>query len=520
LTLLKNAWQIKDFEPLPLADLTKVAAELRKPRFKLTKRIQAFCTDDAEERMRHSYGQAFRDLVRALQGQYDNPPDYVAFPRSESQLLSLFAFSKKRKIALIPYGGGTSVVGGVEPPRHSNYPGVISVDMKYFDKLLRVDKESLIARVQAGIYGPDLIEKLKAHGVTLRHFPQSFEFSTVGGWIATRAGGHYATLKTHIDDFVVCLRVVTPQGIIETKRLPASGAGPSPDRLFIGSEGILGIITEAELRVQQLIKFRINTTVSFPSLSDGIAALRAIAQSGLNPTNCRLVDALESSTMGLSKTGNTTLLLGFESATIHDVDDYMKPALDICRTYDGTWNNNEVVVRMHKSGDQEGAIATWRENFMHAPYLRDNLVKLGLIVETFETACTWDRFAEVHNGIISAVEKAIEQQCEGKGFVTMRVTHVYSDGLAPYYTVIAKGKNGKQLEQWDYIKRAASEAILRLGATITHHHAVGRDHQIYYLQEKSPLYVEVLAAAKQKLDPLWIMNPEVILNVPPVVSKL
>jgi alkyldihydroxyacetonephosphate synthase len=200
LTLLKNAWQIKDFEPLPLADLTKVAAELRKPRFKLTKRIQAFCTDDAEERMRHSYGQAFRDLVRALQGQYDNPPDYVAFPRSESQLLSLFAFSKKRKIALIPYGGGTSVVGGVEPPRHSNYPGVISVDMKYFDKLLRVDKESLIARVQAGIYGPDLIEKLKAHGVTLRHFPQSFEFSTVGGWIATRAGGHYATLKTHIDD--------------------------------------------------------------------------------------------------------------------------------------------------------------------------------------------------------------------------------------------------------------------------------------------------------------------------------
>jgi alkyldihydroxyacetonephosphate synthase len=249
--------------------------------------LAEICRTDPYERAAHAYGKSYRDVVRAFRGQFDNPPDAVAHPVDEAELEQVLAWCEEANAAAIPFGGGTSVVGGVEPP--GDRPA-LSIDLKRLDRVLEVDGASRAARIQAGATGPGLEDQLRSHGLTLRHFPQSFEFSTLGGWIATRAGGHYATLHTQIDDFVESVRALTPRGWWESRRLPASGAGPSPDRLLIGSEGTLGVITEAWMRVQDAPRFKSSAAVLFDSFQSGAQAVRALSQSGLHPSNCRLLD--------------------------------------------------------------------------------------------------------------------------------------------------------------------------------------------------------------------------------------
>ena len=252
--MLQALFQIEKLEnvqPIPLDQLT-----IRPSRFQLPASFQNYCSNSKADRATHSYGKSFRDVWRGLYGHFDNPPDYIAFPKTEGEILDLMRFATEEEIALIPFGGGSSVTGGVEPTKLADYQGVITVNMKHFDKILAIDKTSRSAHIQAGIFGPTLEFGLKKHGLTLRHFPQSFEFSTLGGWIATRSGGHFATLYTHIDEFVQSVRMVTPQGIMESRRLPGHGAGPSEERLVTGSEGIFGIITSAWMRLQDIPKFK------------------------------------------------------------------------------------------------------------------------------------------------------------------------------------------------------------------------------------------------------------------------
>ncbi len=230
---------------------------------------QAFSTDPYD-RAAHTYGRSFRDLVRAFRRDYAHAPDLVAFPRGEDELVSVLDWCCDAGIAAIPFGGGSSVVGGVEPDVGDGYRGVISVDLRHLNGVLEVDRTSRAARIAAGTLGPELEAQLKPHGLTLRHFPQSFEWSTLGGWIATRSGGHFATLHTHIDEFVEAVRVVTPRGVLQTRRLPASGAGPSAERLFCGSEGTLGVITEAWMRVQPRPRFRAGASVLFADFEDAV----------------------------------------------------------------------------------------------------------------------------------------------------------------------------------------------------------------------------------------------------------
>src|SRR6266496_6612930 len=218
---------------------------LRPSRVSTPRTLEEVCTTDHYERLAHCYGQSFPESVRIFQRDFSNPPDVVALPRTEQDIVDIFDWCDSAGAAAIPYGGGSSVVGGVEPPRSEHFLATVTFDLRNLNRVLEIDPVSEAARIQAGTYGPALEEQLKPSGLTLRHFPQSFEFSTLGGWIATRSGGHFATLHTHIDELVESLRVVTPRGVIETRRLPGDGAGPSPDRLFIGSEGIFGIITEA-----------------------------------------------------------------------------------------------------------------------------------------------------------------------------------------------------------------------------------------------------------------------------------
>jgi alkyldihydroxyacetonephosphate synthase len=360
------------------------------------------------------------------------------------------------------------------------------------------------------VFGPALEEQLRPHGLTLRHFPQSFEFSTLGGWIATRSGGHYATLYTHIDDFVEALRIVTPTGVVQSRRLPGSGAGPSPDRLFIGSEGILGIIVEAWMRLQSRPVFRASAAVTFDDFLQAATAVRALAQAGLHPSNCRLLDPGEAAVSGAGSGTEAVLLIAFESAD-HPLDAWMQRALTCVADHGGRVPAGAGQTRSGESGDREGAGGAWRRAFLDAPYLRDALVGMGMISETFETAVTWDRFAEFHGGVVAATTDAI-RRVAGAGQVTARFTHVYPDGPAPYYTVLAPSRVGSQLAQWAEIKTAASEAILRLGGTITHHHAVGRDHRPWYDRQRPDGFAVALGAAKRALDPSGVLNPGVLID--------
>jgi alkyldihydroxyacetonephosphate synthase len=353
--------------------------------------------------------------------------------------------------------------------------------------------------------GPALEAGLRPHGLTLRHFPQSFEFSSVGGWIVTRAAGHYATGPTHIDDLVAGVRMLSPRGVIEVVPRGYAGGGPGPERLVLGSEGALGVVTGAWLRLHAIPMHRASEQVRFDEPAAGIEAVRAIAQSGLEPANCRLVSPLESRLTGLGDGHTTDLLLGFESAEDR-VDKMLDRGLEICAEHGGTW------ARANGSGrSADGGPDRWRSWFLQAPYLRDRLALRGLIVETLETSSTWTAFSALHSNLLDALRAAIDREC-GRGIVTWRLTHAYPDGVASYYTIVALAEPGHEIGQWTAIKRDASNAIESSGGTATHHHAVGRTHVPWYERERGPLFLEAIAAAKRTLDPAGIMNPGVLIR--------
>jgi len=492
--------------PARLDDLDLPPARLEPP-----DALAAICRTDPYERAAHAYGKSYRDVVRAFRGRFENPPDVVAHPADEAQLERVLAWCEETKAAAIPFGGGTSVVGGVEPP--GDRPAV-SIDLKRLDRVLELDPVSRAARVQAGVTGPALEDQLRDHGLTLRHFPQSFEYSTLGGWIATRAGGHYATLHTHIDDFVESVRALTPRGWWESRRLPASGAGPSPDRMLIGSEGILGVITEAWMRVQDAPRFKKSAAVLFDSFESGAQAVRALSQSGLHPSNCRLLDPGEAALTGAAPDGKALLVLGFESAD-HELGPWMARALELCADHGGRRRERPAAGEERSSSERSSSSpergeseVAWRDAFLQAPYLRDTLVAAGILAETFETAITWDRFADLVDDVRARARDALGAQ----SMVTCRLTHVYPDGAAPYFTVLVPASRGRELDQWTELKQAASEAIVGAGGTISHHHAVGRDHRPWYDQQRPEPFAVALRAAKSAVDPAGVLNPGVLID--------
>ena len=483
---------------------------LRKPRLSPPAALEAIASTSAEDRAAHTYGKSFRDIVRAFRRDYSNPPDVVVFPRSEEDVVAVLDWCASTRAVAIPYGGGSSVVGGVEPPQGGDYAGAVSIDLSRLDRVLEIDRASRAARIQAGVLGPALEDQLRPHGLTLRHFPQSFEVSSLGGWIATRSGGHFATLYTHVDDFVESLRVITPAGVVESRRLPGSGAGPSPDRMFIGSEGILGIITEAWMRLQDRPTRRAAAAIEFGDFLAGARAVRAIAQAGLYPSNCRLLDPGEAETAGAGTGAEAVLLVAFESAD-HALDAWMSRALECAADHGGIVPEGAGRTKTESDAARGGAAGAWRQSFLGAPYLRDSLVGMGMLSETFETSITWDRFESFHAEIMATTEDAVKRVC-GRGRVTARFTHAYPDGPAPYYTILAPSRLSRSIEQWAEIKQAASDCLIRLGGTITHHHAVGRDHRPWYDRERPDGFAQALRAAKRALDPQAILNPGVLID--------
>jgi alkyldihydroxyacetonephosphate synthase len=487
---------LEPVEPVPLEMIEISACRVARPA-----RLSEIISSEREARIRHTYGRSYRDLIRGFSGVFSGAPDLVACPKDEDDVVAILDWACGANVAVVPYGGGTSVVGGVECTEDKGFHGVLSLDVRGLDRVLEADPVSRAARIQAGATGPLLQRQLATHGLALRHYPQSYEFSTLGGWIATRAGGHYATLRTHIDDLVQSVRMVTPSGLYETPRLPGSGAGPDPARVVMGSEGTLGVITEAWMRVAPRPRFRAKVNILFDDFRRAVDATRQISQSGLHPANCRLLDAAEARQNMVTTDGSCVLLLGFESHD-HPVRGGLERAMAIAESAGG---RPDGAPRFRDDTDAS-ASGRWRDAFFEMPYLQNAMVSVGMVADTFETACTWDRFEVLHGAILDGV-KAAMGAVAGQGLISTRFTHVYPDGPAPYYTFLAPARRGAELEQWAAIKAAASEAIVENGGTITHHHAVGRTHRPWYERERPETFDRGFRAFKGALDPAGVMNP-------------
>jgi alkyldihydroxyacetonephosphate synthase len=453
--------------------------------------------NDPHTRALHAHGRSYLDVVRGFRGRFPHPPDAVASPRDEDELRAVLAWAADEDLAVIPAGGGTSVVGGIDA-RPGGHAGAVTLSLRAMRRVLEVDPASRAARIQAGATGPELERQLGEHGLTLRFYPQSFELATLGGWLATRAGGHFATGPTHVDDLVESIRAITATGEPwESRRLPASGAGPSPDRMLLGSEGTLAVITEAWMRVLPRPAERRGASVAFADFATGAGAVRALVQDGLRPANCRLIDAREAALTFAGDGSAALLVLGFESAGA-PLGEQFDRAAALCAEHGGTLTEG-----------RGGAGGSWREAFLRAPYVRDTLVAMGVMSETFESAITWDRL----DGFVERVAGATRAALGPEGLVTVRLTHAYPDGAAPYFTVVAPARRGDEEQQWHEVKRAAADAILAAGGTITHHHAVGREHRPWYDRQRPDPFAAALRAAKAALDPDARLNPGLLLDV-------
>lgn len=479
------------------------------PRITVPAAWREFASAGLSDRAAHTWGKSYTDRVRGFAGDFSAAPDLVARPRSEQEIEQVLELCAHNGWACIPFGGGSSVVQGVEGRASGRHSGSVSLDLRALFGVLEVDPQSRLARIQAGALGPQLEAQLSMHGFTLRHFPQSFEFSTLGGWIATRAGGHYATGYTRIDALTAATRMLTPAGVWQSKLFPSSGAGPAYDGLVLGSEGALGVITEAWMRVVPRPVYRGQASVHFEEFRAAVAAAREVAQSGLFPSNCRLLDAQEALLNGVTGDGTAVLLLGFESAD-HPVGPWLDRAVEIALSRGGVCPRGKVLRDDRAKVRSGDAAEGWRESFLKGPYLQDAMISCGVLADTFETACTWKAFDGLYAQVTAAVRDALERACGG-GLVTCRFTHVYPDGPAPYFTFLGRAKAGAELEQWAEVKAAATRALQAAGGTITHHHAVGRTHRAAWEAERPAPYAAALAAAKRAVDPAGILNPGVLL---------
>ena len=481
--------------------------DLRPPRISIPDAVAGFCFTDNYERALHSYSADDKE-PSAILGHFPNPTDAVAHPRNETELERVLEWCDSEGNIVVPFGGGSSVVGGVTPPEAD---GVVTIDMDEFDRVLEIDEASRAARIQAGVFGPHLEDQLRSHGYTLRHYPQSFTGSTLGGWIATRSGGHYATNHTHIDEFVESVRMLTPAGWWESRRLPGGGAGPDPNRLAIGSEGILGIITEAWMRIQVRPRYRATAGVAFETWEQTYDAARQIVQTKLWPANLRVLDPdLARDAAGMDGV-RALLIIGFESAELQQ-DWNINTAVEIARAAGGTISDDEILIDdgSGRPTGRSGAVGAWRNAFIN---VGGGLTSgLGLVTGTVETAVTWDNWPKLDSHVRDMMGRALNEACGG-GTLNCRFTHVYPDGPAPYYTYAGAYRSGDYAGQQAAIKKAASDAIIEAGGTITHHHAVGRLHRPWYDQERPDLFATALRAAKKSLDPNGILNPGVLVDV-------
>ncbi|HMA45797.1 MAG TPA: FAD-binding oxidoreductase [Frankiaceae bacterium] len=463
--------------------------------------------EDRGARLAHAGGQSYGDLVRRRAGDAAGAPDAVVLPGDAAQVGAVLRVCGEAGVAVVPYGGGTSVVGGVAA-RRGRFGAVVSMDLRRLDRLLAVDEESLTATVQPGLSGPRLAELLAVRGLTLGHLPQSFERSTVGGWVATRSAGQASTGYGRVDALVVALRAQTPVGELVLGRGPASAAGPDLRALLVGGEGAFGVVTEVTLRVRRRPVAGAYEGWSFPGFGGGLTAFRRLAQEGVAADVCRLSDAEETrvtlAQAGRVATAYLTLrghrggclaILGWEGGTAA-VRRRRRDARRVLRAHGG-----------RRLGRAVGR--GWERGRFSAPYLRDDLLDAGVLVETLETAASWSRLPALHAAVRDALAGALRRS-GGSPLVLCHVSHLYPTGASLYCTVLDRAEPGAELARWDAAKRAATDTIMAGGGTLTHHHGVGADHLRWLPAEVGELGVELLRTVKRRLDPAGVLNPGVL----------
>lgn len=449
------------------------------------------CLSDGGERATHSLGKGYRDLVRMRRGEVPNPTDAVVYPQSEGQVAAVLDAARKRDIAVIPFGGGTSVVGGVEPEGEGP---VVTLDLGRMNRVLRVDRVAHTALVEAGVLGPSLEAQLNAEGFTLGHFPQSFEFSSLGGWIATRSAGHNSTLYGKIEDRVQSARLLFPGGELTTPQVPAAAAGPDLAQLVTGSEGILGVITQATMRLSPVPAQSDYRGYLFPSFEAGIEAAREIMQSELRPAILRLSDEAETEVNIAMQGGPEGVRAGLLIVGFAGEEDRVST----------DWQRAEpILARQEGRSLGSGPGEAWERSRYELPYLRDTLLDHAILVDTLETATTWGRYLSLYR----SVQEALAQALGDRGLVMAHLSHSYPDGASVYYTFLAPQTEGRELEQWEAAKSAATQAIVDGGGALSHHHGIGVDHRPWMGGYVGPGGMRALAALKQVFDPQGIMNP-------------
>jgi alkyldihydroxyacetonephosphate synthase len=464
---------------------------------------------DTESRVRRAAGRNYPDIFRLRSGDASGAPDAVVLPGSEDEVAAALAVCARERIAVVPFGGGTSVVGGVEPLR-DGLAAAIALDLARLDGLT-VDRQSLTATIGAGLSGRRAEARLQARGLTLGHFPQSFEYGSVGGYVATRSAGQASTGYGRVDKLVVGLRLVAPAGELVVAPMPASAAGPSLRELVVGSEGVLGVITEVTLAVRPMPPARRYEGWSFRSFDAGCDAFRALEHEQAAPDVARLSDEEETRlAMALSSHGGLSERAGraYLRARGHD------RGCVVIVGYEGEERRVEAraadgarVLGAHgglRLGSRPGR--SWLRSRYLGPYLRDVLIGMGVMVETLETATTWSRLGELHDAVTRALQDALRSRGTAP-LVGCHVSHLYPTGASLYFTFMARAERGAELHQWRGAKEAASQAIVTHGGTITHHHAIGHDHVEWMRDEVGELGVGVLRAVKARLDPEGIMNP-------------
>jgi alkyldihydroxyacetonephosphate synthase len=456
---------------------------------------EADCVSDDYGRLLRAGGKSTLDLLRRRDASIQDAPDAVLLPADEDQIATILTHCARRSIAVVPFGGGTSVVGGLDPIR-GDFKAVVSLDLRRLDQLHGIDPVSGEAELAAGVTGPDAEKLLAAHGFSLGHFPQSFQFATIGGFAATRSSGQDSAGYGRFDDMVRGLRVVTPAGVLDLGRAPASAAGPDLRQLILGSEGVFGVITRVRVRVHPVPETTRYEAWSFPDFATGAAALRAVVQNGTGPTVIRLSDEAETGvnlatteTIGeRSAVGGCLAITAFAGTVAHAESRHAETRA-VLEGHGGTSLG-------------EGPAKAWEHGRFSAPYLRDSLLAAGALCETLETATNWSNV----QALKAAVTDALTTSLDTPALVMCHISHVYPTGASLYFTVVA-GQRGNPIEQWRKAKTAASDAMVRTGGTITHHHAVGADHRPWMTDEIGDLGVEVLRAVKAVLDPAGILNP-------------
>ncbi len=462
-----------------------------------------------EHRLRRAVGRGYPDLVRLRIGRLDAAPDGVVLPGSAEQVARVLEVCSREGIAVIPFGGGTSVVGGVEPLA-GPHRAAIALDLRRL-RGVEVDRTSLTARIGAGLRGPEAEAALRAEGLTLGHFPQSYEYATIGGFAATRSAGQASSGYGRFDEMVTAVRLVAPAGDLATLAVPHSAAGPALRELILGSEGTLGVIGDVTVRVRPAPPSRRYEGWMARSFEQGAVAMRALAQRGAMPDVVRLSDEEE------TRVSRALSGAGAAAAALRGAYLRARRRRRGCLAIVGWEGEADAVARRRNLsgvvlrsnglaplGARPGA--AWERTRFEGPYVRDELIDRGYLVETLETAHTWSRLGDLY----AAVREAIAGALEGlgtPGIVMCHISHVYSDAASLYFTFIARRRHGEEIAQWRAAKRAACEAIVATGGTITHHHAVGRDHAPFMAAEVGELGIDALRALKRELDPAGIMNP-------------